>query len=54
MLQEEVEEACETYASRIILISGSALFLVGGVILTISAFKALNRLKNTMPPTDNL
>ncbi len=32
MLQEEVEEARETYVSRIILVGGSALFLVGGVI----------------------
>ncbi|MGG2932961.1 hypothetical protein ABEO66_02000 [Bacillus pacificus] len=31
MLQEEVEEARETYVSRIILVGGSALFLVGGV-----------------------
>ena len=45
MLQEEVEEARETYVSRIILVGGSALFLVGGVISAISAFKAYNRLK---------
>ncbi|OOZ84200.1 hypothetical protein [Bacillus cereus] len=50
MLQEEV---CETYVSRIILISGSAWFLLGSVILTISAFKAFNRLENTLPSTDN-
>lgn len=30
-LQEEVEEARETYVSRIILVGGSALFLVGGL-----------------------
>ncbi|HDR4601828.1 MULTISPECIES: hypothetical protein [Bacillus] len=53
MLQEEVEESCKTYVSRIILISGSALFLVGGVILAISAFKAVNCLENTLPSTDN-
>lgn len=53
MLQEEVKEACETYASRIILISGSAWFLVGGVILTISAFNAVDCLENTLPSTDN-
>ncbi|CKF73605.1 hypothetical protein [Bacillus paranthracis] len=53
MLQEEVEEARETYVSRIILVSGSALFLVGGVISAISTFKAYNRLENTPPSTDN-
>ncbi|HEF1854944.1 MULTISPECIES: hypothetical protein [Bacillus] len=51
-LQEEVEEARETYVSRIILVGGSTLFLVGGVISAISAFKAYNRLENT-PPTKN-
>lgn len=51
-LQEEVEEARETYVSRIILVSGSALFLVGGVISAISA-KAYNRLENNPPSTDN-
>ena len=51
-LQEEVEEARETYVSRIILVGGSTLFLVGGVISAISAFKAYNRLENT-PSTDN-
>ena len=40
-LQEEVEEARETYVSRIILVGGSTLFLVGGVISAISAFKSL-------------
>ena len=30
-LQEEVEEARETYVSRIILVGGSTLFLVGGL-----------------------
>ncbi|MBK5513963.1 hypothetical protein JFT70_00375 [Bacillus sp. TH11] len=38
-LQEQVEEARETYVSRIILVGGSALFLTGGVISAISAFK---------------
>ncbi|WP_257130906.1 hypothetical protein [Bacillus toyonensis] len=33
MLQEEIEEARETYVSRIILVGGSTLFLVGGVII---------------------
>ncbi|MGY2613195.1 hypothetical protein [Bacillus pretiosus] len=41
MLQEEVEEARETYVSRIILVSGSALFLVGGVISAISVLKLI-------------
>lgn len=54
MLQEEVEKAGKTYVSRIILISGSALFLVSDVILAISSFKAIDCLENTMPPTDNL
>ena len=31
-LQEEVEEARETYVSRIILVGGSTLFLVRGYI----------------------
>ncbi|HDR6277594.1 MULTISPECIES: hypothetical protein [Bacillus] len=53
MLQEEVEESCKTYVSRIILISGSALFLVSGVILAISAFNAVDCLENTLPSTDN-
>lgn len=53
MLQEEVEEARETYVSRIILVGGSTLFLVGGVISTISAFKTYNRLENTPLSTDN-
>ncbi|MCU5446342.1 hypothetical protein OCA40_21880 [Bacillus cereus] len=53
MLQAEVEEACKTYGSRIILISGSALFLVNGVTLAISAFKAVDCLENTLPSTDN-
>ncbi|WP_242228559.1 hypothetical protein [Bacillus cereus group sp. BfR-BA-01323] len=52
-LQAEVEEARETYVSRIILVGGSTLFLVGGVISAISAFKAYNRLENTPPSTDN-
>ncbi|HDR5271497.1 hypothetical protein [Bacillus thuringiensis] len=52
-LQEEVEEARETYVSRIILVGESALFLVGGVISAISAFKTYNRLENTPPSTDN-
>ena len=30
-LQEEVEEARETYVSRIILVGGSTLFLVAGL-----------------------
>ncbi|MGF9767390.1 hypothetical protein [Bacillus albus] len=53
-LQEEVEEARETYVSRIILVSVSTLFLVGGVISAISAFKTYNRLENTPPSPDNL
>ncbi|HIA3536725.1 hypothetical protein BM74_02495 [Bacillus thuringiensis] len=54
MLQEEVEKACKTYVSRIILISGSALFLVSDVILAISSFKAIDCLENTLSSTDNL
>lgn len=53
MLQEEVEESRETYVSHIILVSGLALFLVGGVISANSAFKAYNRLENTPRSTDN-
>ncbi|CAM3807457.1 hypothetical protein COJ48_27750 [Bacillus cereus] len=53
MLQEEVEEARETYVSRIILVGGSALFLAGGVISAISAFKTYNRLSHTPPSSDN-
>ncbi|HDR6312425.1 TPA: hypothetical protein QCU60_004413 [Bacillus cereus] len=53
-LHEEVEEALETYVSRTILVSGSALFLVGGVISAISAFKTYNRSENTPPSLDNL
>ncbi|WP_309260134.1 hypothetical protein [Bacillus cereus] len=55
MLQEEVEESRETYVSHIILVSGSALFLVGGVgvISANSAFKAYNCLENTPRSTDN-
>jgi len=53
MLQEEIEEARETYVSRIILVGGSTLFLVGGVISAIVAFKAYNRLENTPPSSDN-
>ncbi|EEL87910.1 hypothetical protein CN941_25510 [Bacillus cereus] len=51
--QEQVEEARETYVSRIILVGGSALFLTGGVISAISAFKSYNRLANTPPSSDN-
>ncbi|EJS54962.1 hypothetical protein CN507_28085 [Bacillus cereus] len=51
--QEQVEEARETYVSRIILVGGSALFLTGGVISAISAFKSYNRLANTSPSSDN-
>ncbi|MBJ8053677.1 hypothetical protein JDS87_17370 [Bacillus cereus] len=51
--QEQVEEARETYVSRIILVGGSALFLTGGVISAISAFKSYNRLVNTPPSSDN-
>ena len=40
-LQEEVEEARETYVSRIILVGGSTLFLVGGVISAISLLKLI-------------
>ncbi|EJQ44752.1 hypothetical protein QUG02_11595 [Bacillus hominis] len=50
--QEQVEEARETYVSRIILVGGSALFLTGGVISAIAAFKSYNRLANT-PPSSN-
>jgi hypothetical protein len=50
--QEQVEEARETYVSRIILLGGSALFLTGGVISAISDFKSYNRLANT-PPSSN-
>ncbi|EJQ51056.1 hypothetical protein IEQ_01996 [Bacillus cereus BAG6X1-2] len=50
--QEQVEEARETYVSRIILVGGSALFLTGGVISAIAAFKSYNRLANT-PPASN-
>ncbi|ANP81332.1 hypothetical protein BAQ53_10810 [Bacillus sp. B25(2016b)] len=52
-LQEEVEEARETYVSHIILVGGSTLFLVGGAISAISAFQAYNRLENTPPSSDN-
>lgn len=52
-LQEQVEEARETYVSRIILVGGSTLFLAGGVISAIAAFKAYNRLANTPPSSDN-
>ena len=54
MLQEEVEKAGKTYVSRIILISGSAFFLVSDVILAISSFKAIDCLENTLSSTDNL
>lgn len=53
MLQEEIEEARETYVSRIILVGGSTLFLAGGVISAIAAFKAYNRLANTPSSSDN-
>ena len=52
-LQEEVEEAPETYVSHIILVGGSTLFLVGGAISAISSFQAYNRLENTPPSSDN-
>lgn len=52
-LQEQVEEARETYVSRIILVGGSALFLVGGIISAIAALKTYNRLENTPPSSDN-
>ncbi|OTW72408.1 hypothetical protein BK727_05760 [Bacillus thuringiensis serovar roskildiensis] len=54
ILQEEVEEASETYVSHIMLVSGLALFLVDGVISAISAFKTYNRSENTPPSPDNL
>ena len=54
MLFRTNSNAYKTYVSRIILISGSALFLVSDVILAISSFKAIDCLENTLSSTDNL
>lgn len=46
-LQEEIEEARETYIGRLFTFGGSALFLIGSFIAVVTAYKAYNRLLNT-------
>ncbi|WP_002149474.1 hypothetical protein [Bacillus cereus] len=46
-LQEEIEEARETYIGRIFTLGGSALFLIGSFIAVVAAYKTYNRLLNT-------
>ena len=52
-LQEEVEEARETYVSRIILVGGSDFIFSRRGYLSNFSFKTYNRLENTPPFTDN-
>jgi len=46
-LQEEIEEARETYIGRLFTFGGSVLFLIGSFIAVVTAYKAYNRLLNT-------
>ncbi|MCW9130454.1 hypothetical protein OF830_05660 [Bacillus paramycoides] len=46
-LQEEIEEARETYIGRLLTFGGSVLFLIGSFIAVVVAYKAYNRLLNT-------
>ena len=43
-LQQEIEEARETYNGRLLTFGGSALFLIGSFISVVTAYKAYNRL----------
>ncbi|MEH7456607.1 MULTISPECIES: hypothetical protein [Bacillus] len=47
--QEQIEEARETYVGRLFLLGGSALFLIGGIISAVAAYKTYFRLLNTPP-----
>lgn len=49
-LQQEIQEARETFIGRIFTFGGSVLFLIGSFLAVITAYKAYNRLLNT--PTD--
>jgi hypothetical protein len=46
-LNEEMEEARETYIGRLFTLGGSALFLIGSFIAVVAAYKTYNRLSNT-------
>ncbi|MGE7882425.1 hypothetical protein [Bacillus sp. NPDC094077] len=43
-LQEEIEEARETYIGRLFTFGGSVLFLIGSFLAVVTAYKAYNRL----------
>ena len=46
-LQQEIQEARETFIGRIFTFGGSVLFLIGSFLAVITAYKAYNRLLNT-------
>ncbi|MES5954109.1 hypothetical protein QCI42_11655 [Bacillus fungorum] len=43
-LQQEIEEARETYIGRVFTLGGSALFLIGSFIAVVTAYRTYNRL----------
>ncbi len=45
-LQQEIQEARETFIGRIFTFGGSVLFLIGSFLAVITAYKAYNRLLN--------
>ena len=46
-LQQEIQEARETFIGRIFTFGGSVLFLIGSFLAVVTAYKAYNRLLNT-------
>lgn len=50
-LQQEIEEAKETYIGRLFTFGGSVLFLIGSFLAVITTYKAYNRLLHSSTST---